>query len=159
MFWLFRRGEHWELASANEWALVNAPALFDHDNDRSQSASLILSIEDRESTLTPNAVGDCPGMRPGSKECTRELATSFCAMQINGPAARGLERNARECVRRGIEMVRSSFVACRDLPANERLALYARGSCESDVGRRISRDRFRHAADIRKKILELRGKP
>jgi len=38
--------------------------------------------------------------------------------------------------------VRESVAACRHLPAPERLALYARGSCASAQGRRLSRVRY-----------------
>lgn len=41
-----------------------------------------------------------------------------------------------------IERIRESRSACRHLPKEEGLALYARGSCESEEGRRLSRTRW-----------------
>lgn len=38
--------------------------------------------------------------------------------------------------------VRESTTACRHLPPEERLAIYARGSCSSKAGRRLSRIRY-----------------
>lgn len=38
--------------------------------------------------------------------------------------------------------VRRSVAACRHLPAAERLAVYARGRCDSAAGRRLSRARW-----------------
>lgn len=56
-------------------------------------------------------------------------------------------------------MIRESFKACANLPADERLALYARGNCEGDEGRTISRSRFALAGKIRAKLLrEVRAK-
>ena len=41
-----------------------------------------------------------------------------------------------------MERVRESRAACRHLPKQEQLAAYARGSCESAEGRKLSRHRF-----------------
>lgn len=41
-----------------------------------------------------------------------------------------------------LERLRESVAACRHLPPSERLALYARGSCSSAQGRRLSRVRY-----------------
>ena len=38
--------------------------------------------------------------------------------------------------------VRRSVAACRHLPAPERLAVFARGRCDSEEGRRLSRHRW-----------------
>ncbi len=40
-----------------------------------------------------------------------------------------------------LRMMRQSFSACAWLPEGERLAAYARGSCNSPQGQRLSRDR------------------
>lgn len=41
-----------------------------------------------------------------------------------------------------IERIRESRAACRALPKEEQLALYARGSCGSTEGRKLSRHRW-----------------
>ena len=41
-----------------------------------------------------------------------------------------------------LERLRESVAACRHLPPPDRLALYARGSCSSAQGRRLSRVRY-----------------
>lgn len=44
--------------------------------------------------------------------------------------------------RLALERIRESVRACRHLPLEERLAIYARGRCDSDEGRRLSRERW-----------------
>lgn len=41
-----------------------------------------------------------------------------------------------------LERIRESLTVCRHNPASERLSLYARGSCTSVEGRRLSRNRW-----------------
>ena len=48
-----------------------------------------------------------------------------------------------------LERVRESRAACRHLPKNEQLALYARGSCASAEGKKLSRHRFPYDALVR----------
>lgn len=48
-----------------------------------------------------------------------------------------------------IERVRESRSACRHLPKEEQLALYARGNCTSEEGKRLSRTRFPTDAEVR----------
>ena len=48
-----------------------------------------------------------------------------------------------------IERIRESRAACARLPTAERLALYARGSCASVEGRRLSRARWVYEAEVR----------
>ncbi len=47
-----------------------------------------------------------------------------------------------EAARVAIVDVRRSWAMCRHLPREERLAVYARGRCDSDEGRRLSRTRY-----------------
>ena len=49
-----------------------------------------------------------------------------------------------------LERVRESRAACRHLPKNEQLALYARGDCGSEEGRKLSRHRFPTDAEVRR---------
>ncbi len=49
------------------------------------------------------------------------------------------------CLRVVLRMARESFRACRALPVEERLAVYARGSCDSVEGQKLSRTRMKLA--------------
>lgn len=93
-------------------------------------AAVIVAVISRESGGIVDAVN------PGR--------TSFCAMQIETSRAHGAELLAdpRACVREGAGMLRASADACSYLPTSERLAVYARGRCDSERGRSLSRDRM-----------------
>lgn len=49
-----------------------------------------------------------------------------------------------------LERVRESRAACRHLPRNEQLAMYARGDCGSEEGRKLSKHRFPTDAEVRR---------
>ena len=49
-----------------------------------------------------------------------------------------------------LERVRESRGACRHLPKQEQLALYARGNCTSDEGKKLSRHRFPTDAEVKR---------
>lgn len=125
--------DHTELGGAISRVVLEEPPLFAGDESRVRSAAFLIAIAMRESSLRNDVVGD--------------HGRSVCAMQIlNGP--RSYLTDADACVRHGVKMIRESFAVCRGLPANERLALYARGNCDSETGRRLSRDRFALAARV-----------
>ena len=117
---------HANFVSSASRVLGSEPALFRDDDDRRKTAALLTAIAFRESSLDLRAVGD--------------KGRSVCWMQIlNGD--RALLEDGDACLRRGMAMVRESFKACAHLPPDERLALYARGRCDSEEGRKISRER------------------
>lgn len=68
--------------------------------------------------------------------------------------ARNDAERARLCVsladdaRFALERINESLTACRKLPAAERLAVYARGSCASEEGRKLSRHRWPSASEV-----------
>ena len=74
---------------------------------------------------------------------------------------RGAAEHARLCktlvedARFHLERVRESRAACRQLPKVEQLALYARGDCASEEGKRLSRHRFPTDAEVRRVETEL----
>ena len=49
-----------------------------------------------------------------------------------------------------VERIRESRAACRHLPKEEQLALYARGDCGSIEGRKLSRHRFPTDAEVKR---------
>ena len=73
---------------------------------------------------------------------------------------RSKEERARLCVslaedaKVAIERIRESRKACWRLPKQEQLSLYARGSCESEEGRTLSRHRFPTDAEVRRVEME-----
>lgn len=155
MFWLMPGRDHTRLATATVEEVMKSPALYAHDADRTQTLAMVLAIQFNESGFTPDVPGDCHGMKPGSKECTRELAHSFCAMQLNGERYRYTLDDVHACVREGLDILHKSYAACAKEPVSERLAMYARGSCESEEGKRISRNRYSLAKRIAAKIVEM----
>lgn len=100
-------------------------------------ARWLAAIAYRESTYRLDAVGD--------------HGSSFCAFQIHLPRGartrdgfRGpdLLEDAHACTREALRQLRASLRVCKALPESERMALYARGSCASERGRKLSRDRW-----------------
>ena len=63
-------------------------------------------------------------------------------------------QSLEEDARFHIERVRESRSACRHLPKQEQLALYARGDCGSEEGKRLSRTRFPTDAEVKRLEME-----
>jgi len=105
-----------------------------------REAAWLAAIAFRESSYRLRAIGD--------------RGTSFCFAQINLPNDRKtregftgpeLIREPEKCALVALHLLRGSLATCKHLPEAERLAAYAGGSCESEYGRRVSRDRYRLA--------------
>lgn len=68
---------------------------------------------------------------------------------------RSREEKSRLCVslaedaKLAVERIRESRRACWRLPKQEQLALYARGRCDSEEGRKLSRHRFPTDVEVR----------
>ncbi len=130
---------HDELASAIATRAEAEQPLFKGDTDRRKTASLLLAIAFRESTLRADVVGDMKHGKP----------TSFCAFQIHLPSgaktAEGwtgddLVQDPDKCVTAAMHMIRASMKICPEHP----LAWYAEGpnGCSSRRAQNISRDRL-----------------
>ena len=65
-------------------------------------------------------------------------------------------QSLEEDARFHVERVRESRAACRHLPKEEQLALYARGDCSSEEGKRLSRTRFPTDAEVKRLETEQR---
>jgi len=108
--------------------------LFVDDADKRRTASLMVAIAFRESSLANGAIGD--------------QGRSFCAYQINqgSGGTRALTYDIPLCVAAGFAMLRASMRACPSFP----VAVYAVGpaGCSSQAGQRISRDRMWLAARL-----------
>lgn len=110
------------LAGAIDATVAARGPIFQGADGARRTVALLVAIAWRESSFRVDAVGD--------------HGRSVCAYQIlNGP--RSLLTDARACVDAGYTHLLASVRAC---PAHP-IAVYARGSCDSEQGRRISADR------------------
>ena len=123
--------DHWEVEWSYRLRLMLA-VLAVTDNPEEQ---LILAQIPRFESNYREDVGECKVL--GS-------AGEVTAWQI---LPRSPTERARLCVslegdaQVALERIRESMRACRSLPRRDRLALYARGRCLHDTGRRLSRHR------------------
>jgi hypothetical protein len=115
---------------------------------RSDLAAAIVAVTDdeHEQNLLASVARWESFYRRDVAECRKKGgAGEVTAFQI---LARGDAERARLCVslegdaRVALGRIRESLAACRELPENERLAVYARGRCASVEGRRLSRVRW-----------------
>lgn len=117
------------------------------------TAGFLLGMAVGESGLAPDAdLGPCylEGMK--GKRCDGGRAVGILQVWIpKGIAYRKADRaKAQEpywrdrwrLITRGLAEIRGSIGVCHKLPVEERLAAYGAGTCESPVGRRVSRKRW-----------------
>lgn len=130
--------DHEELGSAIAQVVESERPLFAKDTDRRRTAALVVAVAFRESTFVADAVGD--------------NGRSFCALQIHSSSggSAALLKDPEACVRKGLEMLRTSLRLCPKSP----IAWYARGprGCEMPKAQRISRDRMAIAKHLYKNV-------
>ena len=130
--------DHTELGGAIARAVLDEPALFRNDESKLKTASLLVAVAYRESSLKLDAVGD--------------HGRSFCAYQIHESSGgtKALLTDADACVRKGLSMLRESMRIC---PAHP-IAFYASGpgGCDNARAQRISRDRMAIAAKLVREV-------
>lgn len=140
---------HDALAEAITARVEAEPPLFRGDEDKRRTASLLVAMAFRESSLRADAVGDKVNGKP----------TSFCAFQIHLPYNRttpegwsgeDLLADPEKCVSTAMRMIRLSMKVCPDHP----IAWYAAGpaGCTSERAQRISRDRLAIAQYLVRKV-------
>lgn len=117
------------LASAIADVVETRGPIFAGTDGARRTAALLVAVAWRESSFRVDAVGD--------------HGRSVCAYQILD-GARSLLTDARACVDAGYTHLARSVRAC---PAHP-VAVYARGQCASEDGRRISADRTRIAREL-----------
>jgi hypothetical protein len=117
--------ERLRIAEEIDDVAAEAP-LFAGLNGVARTAALLVAIAFRESGVRLGAIGDS--------------GRSVCAFQILG-GARALLTDARACVRAGHALLVQSVRLCPVHP----VSIYARGTCSSVDGQRISADRMRVA--------------
>jgi hypothetical protein len=122
---------------------------------RAQTALLALSIASFESNGfrsdvdTAEFSGDCRDEHghslgtPGSPTCKGGTFHAKCLAQIWPRRGERTITNRQDCFRVELSRIRESFGACRSLPFDQRLAVYASGTCE--YGHRESEHRVQRA--------------
>lgn len=100
-------------------------------------ARWLAAIAYRESTYHVDAVGD-----HGASYCAYQVHLPRGARTREGLSGPDLLEDVRACTREALRQLRASLHVCKRLPEAERLALYARGSCDSERGKKLSRDRW-----------------
>ena len=127
-------------AIANE---ASAHPLFDGEDGTVRTAALLVSLAWFEGAFRPDAVGD-GGASVGM------FQVNGSALAFVGATREELLRDTVACVSAGRRIAALSLSRCRALPADERLSLYASGSCTT--GRRESRHRMAKAAWVTRRI-------
>lgn len=126
--------DHDELAGAIARVVDAELPLFANDTNKRRTASVVVAVAFRESSLRVGAVGD--------------HGRSFCAMQVHVSSGGSAELlvDADACVRKGFSMLRTSLRVCPRFP----IAWYAAGpnGCSSGHAQRISLDRMALAARL-----------
>ncbi len=136
--------------------------LFEGPDARARTGAVVLGVTRHESGW--NLAVDT-GADRGSLAGDAGAGRSWCLGQIlldrdgvaktpEGWTGPDLVADHKKCFRVVLHMARESFTRCRALPLEERLALYTRGSCNSDTGRALSRPRMRQAL-----VLSVRRAP
>lgn len=129
--------DHADLAGAIARVVDGERPLFEGDADRHRTAALVVALTYRESTLDNSVIGD-----KGQSYCAGQIHLPGNAKTVEGWTGTELREDASKCITVVVRMLRESIGACRSLPVDERMSVYARGSCTSEQGRRLSRDRF-----------------
>jgi hypothetical protein len=102
---------------------------------------LLASIAKWESSYEPRLASPSCTCKRGECDGGRALG-SWQIIARTSAERRRLCVSLEEDARVALERVRESVRYCRRLPETERLAIYARGSCLSAKGRRLSRLRW-----------------
>jgi hypothetical protein len=136
--------------------------LFSGAKGRAATAVLVLGIAYHESGFAHDVDrGPCfRGIDRGHDYHTRcDGGVAACMLQIevgDGTTREGWSRNElfadrQKCIRAGLSIMRRSFNACKAYPLEQRLSVYAQGSCASPMGIRRSRELFGQARQFRGK--------
>lgn len=144
------RSARYESIASDVIAVVFDPAeapLFAGDDGRAKTAATVLGLTRYESDWHLDVDN---GVTRGDHKrswCIGQvlLDADGVAKTPEGWTGPDLVADRKKCVRVVLRMARESFRACRALPVEERLALYARGSCDSVEGQKLSRTRMRLA--------------
>ena len=132
-FWVASGWVNRPLARAVEREVSKVDPVFENDVAGVKIIALLTALGKFESNLFSSAVGD-HGRSLGPFQ---KLDGNITLLTDEG-----------EAVRTAIADVRYSLRRCHALPLEERLAFYARGRCDSERGRELSRHRFKLAKEL-----------
>lgn len=140
---------HERLAEAIASRVESEAPLFKEDEDKKKTASFLIAIAFRESSLKADVTGDKVAGTPTSF-CAYQIHLPFGAKTAEGWTGKELIDDPHKCVTTAMNMLRQSFRACPAYP----LAWYAEGprGCQSERAQRISRDRLSIAQRLVKEI-------
>ncbi len=111
--------------------------------NRLDTAGFVLGHAIGESALSPDAdLGPCYREHPWQTRCDGGQSVGILQLQIEKSQQPEFFGNRKRLIWHALKALRSSFSACRDLPVEERLAMYGAGNCESERGRVASRKRW-----------------
>jgi len=113
--------------------------LFEGELGKVQTGLLVLAIASFESGGFREDIDNVKG--------SGDHGQSHCIMQIMYPLRDGEVMNDRQdCFRIGLARIRESMQACRSYRLDERLAVYARGKCDSKWGIANSKMKMKRAS-------------
>lgn len=120
------------------------PPLFRGDAARERTATVLLGLTRYESDWHKDVDTGVTRGDHGRSWCIGQVLLDANGEKTTAEGWTGpdLVADRKKCLRVVLRMARESFRACSSLPVSERLALYARGSCDSEEGRRLSRTRM-----------------
>lgn len=115
-------------------------AAFDGPKGDERTIATLAAILKFESDFRMDAIGD-----HGMSVCGAQILLPPGTKTPEGWTRELLLSEPVLCVRRSLAMVKESLAVCHAVPLTERLALYARGDCYSDKGRKLSHARMAYA--------------
>jgi len=125
--------DHAELGNAIAVVVDDHRALIPGDDDKTQTAALLVAVAYRESTLSNDAIGD-----NGTSHCAFQINLPGTARTIEGWSGSDLRSDPSKCVGVAFRML----VQSARIDPRAPIAFYARGPrWKGDVAQRISRDR------------------
>ena len=114
-----------------------------HGFNRLHTAGFMMGMAIGESALSPDAdMGPCFHGGAHWRRCDSGRAVGILQVWVYGNQER-YWKDRQLLLTRGLRDLRASFGSCHHLPKEERLAVVGAGTCESVVGRRVSRRRWK----------------
>ena len=111
---------------------------------RLQTAGFMLGMAVGESGLSPDAdLGPCYHSGAYRTRCDGGRAVGLLQVWIPRGSQAPYWASRRKLLARGLRDLRASFGSCWHLPIEERLAVVGAGTCTSEIGRRVSRKRWK----------------
>lgn len=141
---------------------ASASPLFAGESGERRTAAVLVAVGTFESSLVPDAAGDCgPGHTKANGTCEEGAkAHSFCLLQVNESNLAYARTTRAEiladvgvCVRTGLMLMRDSFRICRREPESDRLSWYAGGGGTCGVSA-DARSKGRHRMALARRIYE-----